>query len=212
MRREDIVQVTAIDHEAFPTMWPPPNYKRELQNRLAHYIVACDEDETIDEPEVEVPPEKGISGLASRVKRLLHYDRFFKNEPLSQGKQYIQGFAGFWILADEAHLTNIAVRVKCFRQGIGELLLISVIDLAAELNARLITLEVRISNTAAQNLYRKYGFIQVGLRRGYYIDNKEDAILMSIENIMSASFQAKFKRLKQAHFRRWEIPLYQIIR
>ena len=46
MRREDIAQVSEIDREAFPTQWPPANYKSELKNRLAHYIVACDEEET----------------------------------------------------------------------------------------------------------------------------------------------------------------------
>ncbi len=206
MHKEDIAQVIEIDHEAFPTMWPPPNYQHELKNRLAHYIVACDEGETVAEPKVAAPAEKGISALASRVKRL------FNKELPSSSRQYIKGFAGFWIMADEAHLTNIAVRERHYRQGLGELLLISVIDLATELNTGIITLEVRVSNTTAQNLYDKYGFIQAGLRTGYYIDNKEDAALMSLGNIMSTSFQAKLKRLKKAHSKRWGIPLYQIVR
>ncbi|MBA7589136.1 hypothetical protein ES708_31211 [subsurface metagenome] len=98
------------------------------------------------------------------------------------------------------------------RQGIGELLLISIIDLAIELNASLITLEVRISNTVAQRLYYKYGFTQVGLRHGYYTNNREDAVLMSFENITSAPFQTQLNRLKQAHSQKWGVPLYQIIR
>lgn len=210
IHKEDIAQVAEIDHEAFPTMWPPPNYRHELQNRLAHYLVAWDESETVEKPKAEVSPEKGISRLASKVRGLFNNSWFSSREPSSSGKQYIKGFAGFWTMADEAHLINIAVREKHRRQGIGELLLISVIDLATELNARVITLEVRVSNTAAQNLYHKYGFTQVGLRHGYYIDNKEDATLMAAENIMSASFQAKLNRLKQAHSKRWGIPLYQI--
>lgn len=206
MHKEDITQVTEIDHEAFPTMWPPPDYQHELKNRLAHYIVACDEGGTVAEPKVAAPVEKGISALVSRVKQL------FNRELSPSDRQYIKGFAGFWVMSDEAHLTNIAVRERHYRQGLGELLLISVIDLAAELNARIITLEVRVSNTAAQNLYSKYGFTRAGLRYGYYIDNKEDAVLMSLENIMSASFQAKLKRLKKAHSKRWGVPLYQIAR
>ncbi len=209
MRKEDIAQVTEIDREAFPTDWPPANYQHELQNRLAHYIVACDEGKTVEEPEVKALPEKGFLGLASRVKQLLN-NRFFSNELPPSGEEYIIGFTGFWIMADEAHITNIAVRELYRRQGIGELLLISTIDLATELNARIITLEVRASNTAAQNLYHKYGFTQTGLRRGYYRDNKEDAVLMSAENITSASFQAHLNRLKQAHSRKWGIALYQI--
>ena len=212
MHKRDIAQVTEIDREAFPTLWPPANYGRELQNRLGRYIVAYDEEETVEEPKVEASLEKGISGLASKVRRLFNHNRFLSNEPPSSGRQYIKGFAGLWIMADEAHITNIAVRGIHRRQGIGELLLILVIALVMELNARIITLEVRASNTAAQNLYHKYGFAQVGLRRGYYTDNGEDAVIMSTENITSAPFQAQLQRLKQAHCKRWGIPLYQIAR
>ena len=127
-------------------------------------------------------------------------------------REYTMGFAGFWMMADEAHITNIAVRKIHRRQGIGERLLISMIDLATELNARILTLEVRASNIAAQNLYYKYGFAQVGLRRGYYTDNKEDAVLMTIENTTSASFQSRLNQLKKAHSQRWGIALYQVAR
>jgi len=212
MRREDIAQVTEIDREVFPTLRPPVNYRHELQNRLAHYIVACDEEKTVDEPEVKASPQRGDLGLMSRVRQLFNHNRFFSNELPPSGKEYIVGFAGLWILAGEAHITNIAVRELYRRQGIGELLLISGIDMAAELNAGIITLEVRVSNTAAQNLYQKYDFAHVGLRRGYYTDNREDAVLMSTENITSASFQAHLNQLKQAHSRRWGIALYQVVR
>ena len=212
MRKEDIAQVTEIDHEAFPTMWSSVNYQRELQNRLANYIIAYNEEETVGEPETKVVPEKHRPGLFSRVRQLFNNDRFFGTEVPPSGKQLVIGFAGFWIIAGEAHITNIAVRELCRRQGIGELLLISIIELATELNAQLITLEVRASNAAAQSLYYKYGFSQVGLRRGYYSDDREDATLMSAENITSASFQAHLQQLKQAHFRKWGIALYRIAR
>ncbi len=212
MRREDVAPVTEIDREAFPALWPPINYKRELEHRLAHYIVACDEEEKVEEPELEAPLEKDSPGLGSRVRRLFNYNRFFRYQPPEPGKQYITGFAGFWIMVGEAHLTSIAVRELRRRQGIGELLLISVINLATELNVRIITLEVRASNTIAQGLYYKYGFSQAGLRHHYYIDNKEDAVIMSTENITSAPFQAHLQRLKQDHSRKWGIALYQIAR
>ncbi len=212
MHREDIDQVTEIDREAFLTMWPPVNYRHELQNPLAHYIVACDDEEKlIEEPEAKSAPQEGFSRLASKARHLFNYDRFFGSETPSSGKrQYIIGFAGFRIMADEAHIISLAVRETHRYRGIGELLLIATIDLAAALDAHVITLEVRASNTAALSLYRKYGFTQVGLRRGYYIDDKEDAILMSSENITSASFQAHLQQLKQSHSRKWGIPLYQI--
>lgn len=212
MHREDVGQVTEIDREAFPTLWPPTNYERELENRLAHYIVACDAGERVEESEVEAPLEKKPPGLVSRVSRLFNHNRFFGYEPPKPGKQYITGFTGFWIMAGEAHITSIAVRKPHHRQGIGELLLISVISLATELNTHIITLEVRVSNNVAQSLYSKYGFTQAGLRHNYYIDNKEDAVTMSIESVTSVPFQAHLQRLKQAHSRKWGIALYQIAR
>jgi ribosomal-protein-alanine N-acetyltransferase len=201
MCKEDVAQVKEIDREAFPTQWPPPDYRRELQNPLARLIVVCDESKTVAEPEVKAPPEKGISGLASKVRRLWRRERFFGDKLPPSDRQYVLGFAGIWIMADEAHLTNIAVRKQYQRQGIGERLMISIIDLAAEFKADFITLEVRVSNTAAQSLYSKYGFTQISVRRGYYTDNREDALLMSTESIDSATFQARLQRLKQAHFK-----------
>jgi len=212
MSKEDIAQVKEIDREAFLTQWPPPNYRRELQNPLARLIVVGDADKTVEEPEVITSPEKGVSGLVSKVRRLFSHERFFGNKLPPSPRQYIIGFAGIWAMADEAHLTNIAVRKQHQRQGIGELLLISIIDLAAELKADFITLEVRVSNTAAQSLYHKYGFTQVGVRPGYYTDNREDALLMSTESITSAPFQARFQQLKRAHSSKCEVALYQLTR
>lgn len=206
MCREDIAQVSEIDREAFPTLWSSTNYQHELQNQLAHYIVACSEEKTVDEPGVKL--EEGFSGLVSRVRRLFNHDRFFGNALPPSAREYIAGFSGFWFMAEGTHITNIAVRAKYRRQGIGELLLISLLDLATKLKTRIITLEVRVSNTTAHNLYYKYGFTQTGLRRSYYTDNGEDGILMSTENIASTPFQVRLQQLKQAHSRKWGIPLY----
>lgn len=208
MGKVDISQVSEIDREAFPNLWPPANYQRELENRLAHYLVVCDDSKTVDEPVPKVVVRKGLSGLAFKVRRLFNYRRFFGDGLTELSGEYIVGFAGFWLMADEAHLTNIAVRKSCRRQGIGELLLISVVDLAAELKATNITLEVRASNTAAQILYRKYGFVEVGLRRNYYVSDREDGVLMSTEDIHSESFQANFRQLKQAYTREYGIALH----
>jgi ribosomal-protein-alanine N-acetyltransferase len=195
MGKGDISQVTAIDHEAFPTLWPPPNYRRELDNRLARYLVACDD--TLEALQSEVAPVKG-----SWLKRL------FEREVPPTTREYILGFAGFWIVAGEVHITNIAVRESLRRQGIGELLLISLINLAIKLEAQLITLEVRASNTVAQALYAKYGFAKVGVRRAYYTDNREDGVLMTLEDINSTPVQARLKRLKEDHLKRWGIAAY----
>lgn len=207
MYREDVPQVNGIDREVFPTQWPPPNYQRELQNKLGRLLVACDKSEAVETYEAEISSGKGVSGILSKVKQLFTSG----NSPTQSKRHYVIGFAGIWILADEAHITNIAVRNSYRRQGIGELLLIATIDLSAELKTTLLTLEVRASNLPAQKLYEKYGFVQVGLRRAYYTDNREDAVLMSTESIDSASFQAQFRQLRQAYCERYGIAVNQLI-
>lgn len=204
MRREDIVQVVEIDREAFPGSWPTPNYRRELENRLAHYIVVCDGSKTAPAREkVEKTLASGFLGLATRVWRFLELERFTGGSQASSSREYITGFAGIWVLADEAHLTNIAVRELDRGRGVGELLLISIIDLALELEASFVTLEVRASNKEAQRLYAKYGFKQVGVRRNYYTGDREDALIMTTDSLTSASFQAQFQHLKRRHARKW---------
>ena len=205
MRKEDIGQVNEIDREAFPTQLPPPNYHHELENKLARYIVVCDGDKHVKESAVKSPPEKDTTGVASRLRQLLSYAHLFDNKKTRKTGDYVSAFAGIWVMVDEAHITNIAVRESCRRQGIGELLLISIIDLAGELKASFVTLEVRASNTTAQNLYRKYGFTEVGVRRGYYIDNREDGLIMSTESINSPSFQEHINQLKRTLIEKYGI-------
>jgi ribosomal-protein-alanine N-acetyltransferase len=200
MRQEDLPQVNQIDHEAFPTMWPPPNYQRELKNSLAHYIVVGDKKKEYQPPATKVAPRKGFSGLLARLRLRSNHHPNSQPPPASE---YIIGFAGIWLMAGEAHITNIAVRESYRRRGIGELLLISMIELSLELGAQLVTLEVRASNTAAQSLYAKYGFVRVGLRRGYYTDNREDGVLMTLEDITSIPVRNNLRRLKREHSRRW---------
>jgi ribosomal-protein-alanine N-acetyltransferase len=198
----DIPQVNEIDREAFSTQWPPTNFHHELKNSLAHYIVVCETEKVSAEPEKETAPDKKRSGLISRVKQLFS-NRPPDSEPPPVDGEYVVGFAGFWIMAGEAHITSIAVRHAYQRRGMGEMLMIFLTELAVKLNSRILTLEVRASNVTAQNLYAKYGFTGVGLRRGYYTDNREDAILMSTAELTSEPFQACFQQLKQAHAKKW---------
>ena len=110
----------------------------------------------------------------------------------------IIGFAGIWLMVDEAHLVTIAVAPGQRGKGLGELLLVTMIDLACILGATVMTLEVRVSNHVAQSLYRKYGFKNEGVRRRYYSDNGEDALIMTTDNLTSASYQAHYQELKRA--------------
>ncbi|MFH1088145.1 MAG: ribosomal protein S18-alanine N-acetyltransferase [Chloroflexota bacterium] len=111
----------------------------------------------------------------------------------------VLGFISFWLVAGEIHVTGVAVRQISQRRGIGERLLISLLDKAIEYKANMATLEVRVSNLSAQSLYQKYGFEKVGIRVGYYSDNHENAQLMTVCNVSSATYRAKLKALKQNH-------------
>jgi len=201
MQIEDISQVTEIDHEAFPSFWPPIPFKQELNNKFAHYLVAWEKpEEPATQPsqiELEDENRHGSSRRLAwwRVKQLINKERFFGD--------YIVGYTAFRQVSEEAHLTSIAVRETYHRRGIGELLLISAINSAIQLNAEVITLEVRASNVPAQALYQKYGFAEVGLRRKYYSDNGEDALIMSTERITTPSYHGRLQQLKQDYAQKW---------
>ena len=93
------------------------------------------------------------------------------------------GYGGMWLILDEGHITNIAVAPKYRCIGAGKLILKSLIDICKKEKVNSLTLEVRISNTIAQNLYSKFGFISEGIRKNYYADNHEDALIMWKRNI-----------------------------
>ena len=202
MQDIDIPQVLEIDREAFPSQWPHPTYtsiKQELRNRLACYIVATQPMGTKPEDAKEVNGDTGFWHRLLHLKHRFYSNRFLGEVNPSPSNDYIVGMAGFWTMVDEAHIITVATRNTHQRQGIGELLLISAIDVAVQSKAKIITLEVRVSNKPAQALYEKYCFQKVGLRRRYYTDNGEDASIMTIEDINSTLFQSQFQQLKEAH-------------
>lgn len=88
------------------------------------------------------------------------------------------GYIGIWIVAGEGHITNVAVHPDYRNHGIGRRLLLAIGELAQAKGADRLTLEVRRTNYGAQRLYTRLGFTSAGVRRGYYRDNDEDAIIM----------------------------------
>jgi ribosomal-protein-alanine N-acetyltransferase len=95
-----------------------------------------------------------------------------------------------WLAFDEAHITTIGVDPEHRGRGLGELLLLGMVDAALARGARWLTLEVRVSNVAAQTLYRKYGFSVRGSRKRYYSDNNEDALIMWSHALDDPDFRA----------------------
>ena len=90
----------------------------------------------------------------------------------------VVGYCGVWIVLDEAHITNIAVLPGYRGRKLGEALMRKVKEVAKQAGANTMTLEVRVSNTAARSLYQKLGFREGGIRKDYYTDNLEDAVVM----------------------------------
>jgi [ribosomal protein S18]-alanine N-acetyltransferase len=108
----------------------------------------------------------------------------------------VVGYGGIWLMADEAHITTFAVDPDWRRRGIGERLLLALLDLAIARNAHEATLEVRLSNLPARRLYEKYGFRPVGLRPRYYSDDNEDALIMTTEALSGAPMRDRIERLR----------------
>jgi ribosomal-protein-alanine N-acetyltransferase len=104
-------------------------------------------------------------------------NRFALYIVLEDGEKVI-GYCGVWVIADEAHITNIALLPEYRGRKLGEALLTKVMEVAKQLGAEKMTLEVRVSNNVAQGLYRKLGFKDGAIRKGYYTDNQEDALVM----------------------------------
>jgi ribosomal-protein-alanine N-acetyltransferase len=108
------------------------------------------------------------------------------------------GFAGLWLMVDEAHVTTFAVDPAWRRRTVGERLLVALLDVAMARGAREATLEVRLSNMGARRLYEKYGFRPVGLRPRYYTDNGEDALIMTTDPLASPSMRERIAGLRAA--------------
>ena len=105
---------------------------------------------------------------------------------VAEAEGHVVGYAGAWIILDESHITNIAVAEAYRGQGIGRKLTSSLLQYLSNLGACYATLEVRVSNERAQNLYRSLGFVSIGKRKRYYEDNGEDAFLMVCEHMPEA--------------------------
>jgi ribosomal-protein-alanine N-acetyltransferase len=179
MQLRDVAEVMEIERMSFPSPWSARAYRYELQeNNLSHYLIA----------RPQRPLAKKEPGFLDRLQRSLGV--------AVPPEVNILGYGGFWLMVGEAHISTIAVRPEWRRRGIGELLLVAMLERAVELGGNLATLEVRVSNVAAQSLYGKYGFAKVGLRPHYYRDKGEDALIMTTKHLTSAAFQSGFQRLK----------------
>ncbi len=210
LRAEDIEQVIEIEREAFTPLWLGTSFKRELNNRYARYLVACQPEQTGPAPDnpsasvADAAPESrpADASLWGRMVRGVR-EMVGKEPPLNGAVPDIAGYVGIWFQGNEAHITEIAVREKLRGQGIGELLLIGSVRVALENGSTVLTLEARVSNFIAQRLYEKYGFKEVGIRKNYYSDNREDAVIMTTSPLHANEYQELFGQLQAAFLARW---------
>ncbi|HEY8892765.1 MAG TPA: ribosomal protein S18-alanine N-acetyltransferase [Clostridium sp.] len=109
-------------------------------------------------------------------------NKFARYVVLKSGNSII-GYGGMWVILDEAHITNVAIHPEARGQGGGDIIVEALFRICRKQKVTAITLEVRSSNFKAINLYKKYGFEKEGVRRHYYEDNKEDAVIMWNRNL-----------------------------
>lgn len=174
MSLSDLDHVMAIEQASFAAPWSARAYRFEITENANGTMLV-----------IRYSPGPW-SRLASTLSRL----GFARPHP-------VLGYAGCWHLVDEIHVSTIAVHPDWRGKGLAGLLLLSLLDRGVQLGARRATLEVRVSNGAAQGLYEKYGFKTVSRQKRYYVDNNEDAYIMATPVFDDLSFLENLRRRRR---------------
>jgi [ribosomal protein S18]-alanine N-acetyltransferase len=180
MQRRDIATVSRIEQEVFSLPWTTSAFHYELEHNQSSYYVVL--------RYLPWAASKGDESLLGSMRRALRRPGYDPS---------LVGYGGCWIMVDEAHISTLAVRSIWRGRGLGELLMVALIEEAYRRAATEVTLEVRVSNTIAQSLYEKYGFQRLGTRRAYYSDNREDAYIMTTASISSPAYTREFDALRE---------------
>ncbi len=199
MIEADIGQVQQVEQQSFSTSWSSTTFRRELRSPdTCRYVVART---SLTPPPPQQRPRQTTAGRGGLLGSL--FPALFGRPLLpdvSEQAYPIVGYGGIWLTVDDAHITTIAVAPQYRGQGLGELLLNGLIDQALDMQAAVLTLEVRVSNVVAQNLYTKYSFQVVGWRQRYYTDNGEDALIMTTDPIRTTEYRALLSELRRKLF------------
>lgn len=199
MVESDIERVQEIERQSFTTSWSANTYRHELRHPSnSRYIVARASATPPPPRRTDQSPRRGL--LASLFPSI-----FSGPAAPAASPHPIVGYGGLWLSVDEGHITTIAVAPEYRGRGIGELILNGLIDQGMSLNADMLTLEVRVTNVVAQQLYLKYGFKPAGTRPRYYTDNGEDALIMWTESIHAQSYQDRLHQLREKLFERLRV-------
>ncbi|NNJ09699.1 ribosomal protein S18-alanine N-acetyltransferase [Chloroflexales bacterium ZM16-3] len=197
MTEDDIPEVQQIESQSFTTPWSANTYKREIRNTASCRYLVVRSSPTPPPPRTGRDQAQRRPSIIGQIAAALF--------PPANGSTHsspIIGYGGLWLTVDDAHVTTIGVDPQHRGFGVGELLLNGLIDAAYELRAKMLTLEVRVSNTVAQQLYLKYGFQPAGTRPRYYTDNGEDALIMWTEAIDSPEYQSRLSEMRRQLYAR----------
>jgi len=191
MQADDIHHVAAIDSLTFTPPWSKDSYAFEIhQSRVSHMVVL---EEQLGDSTQEPTADRGwLHWLSSWLRQ---------ESPSLTDKPCIVGYGGLWKIDGEAHISTIATHPAYRGRGFGEILLAGMFGKALRLNAEYIVLEVRVSNTVAQNLYRKYGFTQYSRKKNYYRSDREDAYDMRVrfDDAIQHRFEQLYRALRHKH-------------
>jgi len=204
MTIDDVNDVARVEKRCFTNPWPTSAYRRELRYAEQNfYIVLRDltgKGHFQGDSTSGAGGKRGLSRLVASLAR--------KNDAPPDGPG-IAGFAGMWVMYEEAHVTTIGVDPAYQGQGLGELLLVALFEEAIGRDANRLSLEVRVSNRIAQRLYEKYAMSVQSVRPRYYTDNGEDAWVMVSRPLSDPGFLALFEQRRPWVIEKLDDPLIE---
>jgi ribosomal-protein-alanine N-acetyltransferase len=187
MKMADIDEVARIERRSFTNPWPTSAYRRELRRpeHNSYFVLRA-----------QPIPANGTDELRTTRTRFL--DTIL---PVRRGDPHLElphlaGYVGMWRMYEETHITTIAVDPPYRGKGFGELLLVTAFAEGLAQGSAWVSLEVRVSNDAAQTLYRKYGMTVYGRRAAYYTDDHEDALVMWSRSLRDADYIEQVRGLR----------------
>jgi len=183
LKKSDIEQVSIIEEDAFPELFPQTQFKKELQRTQSTILVS----------KVNELNPKSIKLMPS--SKNLYYKQ--GKTGWKKGDDFLTGFLTYWELFDEIHIMAIGVRREYTKLKIASLLLSECINNIIKKSFNKINLEVRKSNIPAIGLYTNFGFEIVGERKKFYPDNHENALIMSLSPILSEEYKYKIKEIQK---------------
>jgi [ribosomal protein S18]-alanine N-acetyltransferase len=190
MQIADIDEVNRIERRSFSNPWPMSAYRRELRrpDHNSYFVLRA----------VPQANDSGHGEFRTTRGRFLENILPVRRSDPHTDEPHLVGYVGMWQMYDETHITTIAVDPVYRGFGYGEVLLVTAFAEAVARGSIWLSLEVRVSNDAAQALYRKYGLTIYGRRGAYYTDNREDALVMWSRSLRDREYQEQLVERRDA--------------